>query len=107
LDQRNLALFYDRNDGMWTKVRSATPPVTGAGSCTDTNFDCTSVWTSGSPGYYPSMAIGSAGDPWVAHYDLGNQDLLVSHYVGTGGTGCATTTWTCSTVASTGTVGVT
>jgi hypothetical protein len=106
IDPRNLGLFYDRNDGIWSKVRSQTPPVTGTGNCTSTNFDCTTVDGSGIvAGQYTSTAIDPSGNPWVSYLDSSNGDLKVARYMGSGGSGCASTAWSCSAVDTTGSVG--
>ncbi len=96
---KNLGLFYDRNDGYFTKVEDK-PAVTSAGNCTDTKWDCTGIYTVTS---YASaydvglrIAFDLAGNPWMAFYNnpLG-KDLLVAKYVGSGGTGCLVSSWTC------------
>lgn len=107
---RRLALFYDRGDGYWTKVKNSGAAVTGTPSsaCADTNFQCTTVdGTSTNDGAYNSMAMDNAGNPWISYFDITNSSLRVTHYVGSGGSGCATgiTDWSCAVVdSSVGTV---
>src|SRR5690606_17125724 len=54
----------------------------------------------------PSIAINPvSGDPWVAYHDSTNDDLKVAIYVGSGGDGCLTEMWDCTTIDSSGDVG--
>lgn len=99
----NLALFYDRNDGLWTKVKQATTAGgTSTSGCSDSKWTCQSIDTSNS--YDTSTAIDAQGNPWTAYY---NGDLRVAKYLGgaTNGTGCNVNTWTCVGVDTTGNVG--
>lgn len=93
----DLGLFYDRNDGLWTQVRNANTAVTGAGSCADTNFDCSFIDSASNVGNGSSIAIGETNSPWVAYHDDTGSGLTLraAHYVGSGGTGCATAEWSC------------
>ena len=90
--------FYDRNDGIFTKVRKRAPVVTAAGNCTDTNYSCEAIETTGDVGRFSSTAIDPAGNAWVSYLDATNYFLKVARYVGSGGTGCASTAWTCTAV---------
>jgi hypothetical protein len=102
----DLALFYDRNDGVWSKVQTGSPAVTGIGTCDSSPlFDCSAVDTAGSTGYWSSVAVDQAGSPWIAYTDYTNNVLRVAHYVGSAGTGCANVAWTCSTIGSAGLAG--
>lgn len=95
----DLAVFYDRNDGIWSKVKQTSVPETAAGSCgASTLFDCSAIDTSAGVGYWSSMAVDRSGAPWIVHTDYTNSRLKVAHYVGSGGSGCATTAWSCSTI---------
>ncbi len=160
LASTSLGLFYDRNDGYWTKVRANAPASTSAGNCTDTNWDCAAIPTSSGSQIPGDIAIDATGVTWSAYYEstLGTlaiareitkasavglarswattsivslspssvsiavatgstspwiaygvattgSDLHVSRYVGTGGTGCTSSEWTCAIVDSTNSVG--
>jgi hypothetical protein len=101
-----LALFYDKNDGIWTKVQSQKVPNLGSGDCdTDTNFDCLAVDVTDDVGSYSSMAISPDGSPSVAYYDTTNTAVMFAQFVGSGGTGCngGSTNWSCEIVDNTGT----
>jgi hypothetical protein len=70
-------------------------------NCTDTAWGCMTVKSSASDiGKYSSMAIDSEGRPWIAYLDSTNFNVEVSHYVGSGGTGCATSAWECTVVGT-------
>lgn len=98
----DLGLFYDRNDGIWSKVQQTDAPEVGSGTCNGSAlFDCSAIDTSADVGYWSNIAVDRSGAPWVAYTDYDNLRLKVAHYVGTGGTGCATTAWTCSTIGAT------
>lgn len=100
-----LALFYDRGDGVWTKVENG-KPVSGAGSgCTDTAWTCTAIETTNSAGIQNSMAIDQFGNPWASYRHSNNLGLSVARYVGAGGTGCGSTAWVCTNVDNTADVG--
>ncbi len=157
--QAPLGLFYDRNDGIWTKVKQNGVASTSVGNCTDTNWECetiettnvdgdsslavdasgnlwmsyvaggylyvarhvgsggvgcsnstawtcTSIYTSGNIQYRSSIAIASGSTtPWISYFDYTAGDLLVARYVGSGGTGCVDTTWTCTSVDTNNSVG--
>ncbi|MDZ4231882.1 MAG: hypothetical protein U1C72_01365, partial [Candidatus Pacearchaeota archaeon] len=93
----NVALFYDRNDGIWTKVKELQAAITAAGNCTDTNYDCTTVDSTGDVGDYTSIAIDQKGNPWVSYWDFTNSSLKVASYVGQGGN-CFSGAWNCETI---------
>lgn len=93
-------LFYDRNDGIFTKVRTNPVATTSTGSCTDTNFNCTVVDSSGM-GEQTAVAIDSSGNPWIAYRDITNTALKVAHYVSSGGNCGTSSAWRCDTVDST------
>jgi hypothetical protein len=101
------AIFYDRNDGIWSKIKpnASLTGDTGTG-CAVTTFSCTSVDTTNAVGSNSSVAVDSNGAPWISYSDTTNGDLRVAHYVGFGGTGCATAAWQCFTVESTNSVGL-
>ncbi len=103
---KDLALFYDRNDGIFTKVQDSADAVTGSGSgCgsgASSNFDCSTVFDGDdtNDGRYTSIAFDPSGNAWVSFYDAATNDghTVVARYVGTGGTGCGSgiTAWQCS-----------
>ncbi|OHA46259.1 MAG: hypothetical protein A2828_00790 [Candidatus Terrybacteria bacterium RIFCSPHIGHO2_01_FULL_43_35] len=100
---KNLALFYDRNDGYFTKVEDKAA-VTSAGNCTDTKWDCLTLDGTGriTTGSSTSIAIDSAGNPWVSYSysdaSLTNPVLRVANYVGSGGNCTGNTAWNCTVV---------
>lgn len=97
----NLGLFYDRNDGYYTKVRTGATAITGAGSCASTVFACTTADSAGTAANETSVAVDDSGRAWVSSYDATNKHLKVATYVGTGGTGCGTSTaWACTTLTN-------
>ena len=91
----NLGLFYDRNDGYFTKVQDKAV-ITSAGNCTDTKWDCATV----NGGDNTSIVVGPSGTIWVAYYDL-SPALAIAHYVGSGGSGCTSSAWSCEFVDKT------
>lgn len=97
----DFALFYDRNDGMWSKVKSAEQAIVSDGSgCDDSTFQCEDI--DAARAARPAVAYDLNGIPWIAYYDGSPRDLQVAHYVGAGGTGCDdTTAWTCETLDTT------
>src|SRR5690606_5137468 len=79
-------------------------------NCPNTEWTCLDLdnnlgtvdWRTSSP----SIAINPvSGDPWVAYHDSTNDDLKVAIYVGSGGDGCLTEMWDCTTIDSSGDVG--
>jgi len=50
---------------------------TAAAARTVTGFRNTVLESTGTVGYYPSVAIGDDGNPVIAHYDWGNEDLEI------------------------------
>ncbi len=159
LTSKDIGLFYDRYDGIWTKVQSSEPPVTGngtgcgdtdwscgtidnagvtehmsvavngngiphiaymdsaandlylatyvgrGGNCTDTAWRCALIEDTGTAGAYASIGINRKGGMWIAYHEDGSDDLWVAKYVGTGGSGCATAAWSCTSIDTTGDVG--
>src|SRR3989344_6025205 len=90
----DLALFYDRNDGIWTKVEDKKPPDYGVGNCDSyavgssgsANWECTVVDDqTGLVGPFTSLAIDPSGNPWVSYYYDSSSSLIVANYVGSGG----------------------
>ena len=65
-------------------------------TCAGQNETCTAVDTDGNAGNFSSIPLDSSGNPIVAYYDYTNTDLNVAKYVGSGGTGCASSAWTCT-----------
>lgn len=58
-------------------------------------WGCEIVDSTNSRGQYTGLAYDPAGRPWISYYDASATAMRVARYVGTGGTGCATTEWTC------------
>ena len=77
----------------------------GGTGCASTAWTCTVVDTASMSVWYTSLAFDPSGKPWISYYDGTNQDLRVVQYVGSGGTGCASTAWTCTSVDTAGSVG--
>lgn len=103
----NLALFYDRNDGYWTKVQSGVPAQTGSESgCASTLWTCSALDTTDDVGDRSNMAINPVtGAPMIAYQEFTGSELNFAYYVGSGGTGCATDEWTCELVEATNDTG--
>jgi hypothetical protein len=97
-----LSLFYDRNDGIWSKVRTSGAPLTSAGSCADTNFNCGVVDLSATEGNETAIALDASGNPWMAYQDKTNSSLRVAHYIGSGGNCGTSSAWQCTTVDGNG-----
>jgi hypothetical protein len=98
------ALFYDRGDNIWTKVEN-NAPISGAGSgCNDFDFNCIAVDSGSFSGQYTSIAVDSNNRPWISYWE--SNVLVVANYVGSGGTGCATPSWTCTSVITSNSPGL-
>lgn len=100
----NLGLFYDRNDGYWSRVMSSapTPVVTGSNCDTDTKWVCGTVdaGPTGNFGWEHGIAIDHFGAPWISYYDYNSNAprLKAAHYVGSGGNCGTSNAWTCAVV---------
>jgi subtilisin family serine protease len=94
--------YSDRTNG---DLRVAKFVGSGGSGCASTQWTCTAVATAGNQGMYGAIALDSQGRPWVSHYKFDNGDLGVARYVGSGGSGCATSQWTCTTVDTTNDTG--
>lgn len=68
-------------------------------------WNCTAVITTGGAGTHSAVGFDASDTPWVSTYDSTNGNLVVAKYVGSGGTGCNSTAWQCTTVDATDTVG--
>lgn len=97
---KSLGLFYDRGDGQWARVKSSGTVNAAAGNCVDSGFNCTTIDNGGYVGQDSSIVVDSTGSPWIAEYNATAGALRVAHYVGAGGTGCATSAWSCTNVIS-------
>lgn len=92
-------LFYDRNDGIWSKVQAQSTSLSTSGNCdSDTNFTCTTIDSAITSSLTPntSLAITPEGRVWIA-YRNSNEDLMVAMYVASGGN-CSDSAWECHTV---------
>lgn len=78
-----------------TTQRFSKDALPDGANCTDTSWTCTSLDPSSNNGRYSATAIDPQGNPWIAYYDSSHLSLRVAQYVGSGGTGCATSAWTC------------
>ena len=103
-----LALFYDRNDGIWTKVKNQVVPDTDGSGCADADWTCEALVSVGVAGGFSSMALDIHGNPWIAYYDDTSDDLGVATFVGQDGNCDASggsDAWNCTTVEATDNVG--
>lgn len=102
-----LALFYDRNDGIWSKVKLSTTAEVGTGSgCVGTVWTCVTLESTDDVGDYNFVAINPvSGLPWIAYEKGTGSELKLARYVGSGGTGCDLPEWTCEVVEETGSSG--
>jgi hypothetical protein len=83
-----------------TSVRIAKDNQLKLADCTDTTWGCTTVQDLAANGGHESMAIDSAGNPWVSFQgtDGSSGTLVVAKYVGSGGN-CTDTAWNCTTIS--------
>ncbi|OGL36316.1 hypothetical protein A3E49_03090 [Candidatus Saccharibacteria bacterium RIFCSPHIGHO2_12_FULL_49_19] len=58
----------------------------------------TDVETANNIGRNPAIAIGTDGNPWMSYWDITNSGLRAAKYVVSGGSGCASSAWTCYSV---------
>jgi RHS repeat-associated protein len=94
---------YDENSGDLNVAKFVGSSGTG---CVSTAWSCKTVESAGDVGRFSSIAVNGAGQPSISYYDATNGDLRIASFVNTGGTGCATPTWTCAAVATTDDVGM-
>jgi RHS repeat-associated protein len=94
--------YYDQTNA---NLKIAKYVGSGGTGCAAADWTCTTVDSTGTVGEHTSLAIDSTGTPWISYYDGSNANLKVAKFVNTGGTGCATTAWTCTIVESTNDVG--
>ena len=103
IQNQNIGLFYDRNDGLWSKIGASKPPDTTNGTgCTDVKWSC-GIIESETPtngGINPAIAIDSSGNPLIVSNQVAGGGIRFARYVGTGGTGCngSSTEWLCTTI---------
>ena len=101
-----LALFYDRNDGIWSKVQNQepleTPAGSGCGGSGSSDWTCSVVDNdTDNTGQYVSHAYTADGRPAVSYYDATATALMYAEYVGSNGTGCGSSgssEWNCTVV---------
>ena len=93
----NAWVSYQDNTAFSLKV--AKYVGSGGTGCTSTAWTCTIVDDSANNvGYYTSIAFDPSGNAWVSYQDNTALSLKVTKYVGSGGTGCTSTAWTCTIV---------
>ena len=105
------SIAFDATNSAWIAFRDdlngdlyvAKYVGSGGTGCASTAWTCTLVELTNLVGSNASLAIDSSGNPWVSHYDITNTSLRIANYVGSGGTGCASTAWTCTVIDNTGT----
>lgn len=104
----NVGLFYDRNDGYWSRVMQSAPiPITTGAACDgDSKWLCGDVDT-GMNNYQweHGMAIDKLGRPWISYYNRVNgtsYSLKVATYVGASGNCGTSNAWSCTVVYSNG-----
>jgi hypothetical protein len=97
-----IAYFNEDNQ----ELRVAQYVGSGGTGCTTgtTNWKCSSVDGDGAGDSTTSIAFDNAGNPWITYHRYTDDQVRVARYVGTNGSGCATTTtrlpeWTCLPVA--------
>jgi hypothetical protein len=67
--------------------------------CSNIDWGCTTVDDpTNTVGSYTSFAFDSGGNAWVSYRDFQGQTLNVARYVGSGGSGCTNTAWTCTVI---------
>jgi len=106
LDSSNNA-HISYQDGFNSDLKYATYVGGGSGTgCASPDWSCITIDSSGNVGADTSIAIDSSNNPHISYNDSTNSDLKYAEYVGGGGgSGCASSDWTCSTVESTDNVG--
>ncbi len=87
--------YYDSSNSALIVARYVGSGGTG---CANAAWNCITMESSGTTGQYSSIAFDYDGTPWISYYDSTNTSMKVARYVGSGGTGCASTAWTCTTV---------
>jgi hypothetical protein len=71
-------------------------------NCSNTSWGCSAVETTGDTGLYTSTVMDADGNPWISYYDQANDTLKAAHYVGSGGSGCASSAWNCDVIDPSG-----
>ncbi len=110
LGQNYMGLGIDSYDKPWIAYIDATASDlwiaryvgTGGSGCTGSTvtgaWSCSVIDSSSAYGSYISLAMGPDNVPWISYHDATATSLRVARYVGSSGTGCASTAWTCTTV---------
>ena len=87
--------YYDAVNGDLAVAEYVGSGGTGCGATpAPPDWSCYSVDSTGDTGGYTSIAFDSGGSPWITSWGVGGF-LRLTRYVGSGGTGCALTSWTC------------
>jgi len=80
----------------------------GGANCTSSAWTCTIVHDTGGLGAaYISLAFDPSGNAWVSYENVDAGELTVAQYVGSGGSNCTSSAWSCTIVHDPGTLGVT
>lgn len=77
----------------------------GGSGCASSQWTCTTVDTNNDTGHFSSIAFDPQGSATVAYYDNWDEAVRTARFVGANGTGCATNTWSCTTVDTAGDTG--
>jgi len=99
-DFSGLAWIAHRDDTAASiKVARETSGTPALGGCA-AGWTCETLIDDAVAQYFqPSIAIDAAGVPWVGYNDnSSSSNLKIARYVGSGGTGCTSSAWTCTTV---------
>ena len=82
---------------------------TGSGSestCTHNNWACTTIDSTNTVGLFPSMDLNDSNNPGILYKYSNTADLRYAWYVGGGGgSGCASSDWSCEDVYTTNNIG--
>jgi hypothetical protein len=103
----NAQIAFDNNNQPWTASQNQTDQTIRI--CTNTgSWSCSDIEEHGSPAvptelFYQSLAISPTGEPWVTYASddgVNTAWVGVAKYVGSGGSGCNSSAWTCEVIAS-------
>ena len=80
----DLALFYDKQDDIWTRLGYNQLVNTGSGNCDTVGggsdaWQCTTIDATDSIGQETSIAFDPSGNAWVSYYDSTNTNLEIAN----------------------------